>query len=156
MAVRESLEFLDSQFQSPVIKVKTNLATSLPAILGNSTQLEQIIINLLNNAIQALNAVDKPNKQITIITRSEKNQDLLIISDNGAGISKELKGKIFNPFFTTKFAGEGMGLGLSIVHSIVTSYGGQIRVKDNKLTEGVTFWLGFPVALSKRKGDLFL
>jgi C4-dicarboxylate-specific signal transduction histidine kinase len=76
----------------------------------------------------------------------------LEISDNGPGISKKHSNKIFEPFFTTKPAGEGMGLGLSIVHSIVTSYGGQIQVKSNKPTGGATFRVEFPAA-DKQRGE---
>lgn len=154
LAVEESLLLIGSQFLSNEIKVKTDLAADLSPVLGNSTQLEQIMINLLVNAMQALNTVDRPDKQITIETGITKDLVFLAISDNGAGISKELKSKIFNPFFTTKFAGEGMGLGLSIVHSIVTSFGGQIKVKDNKPTGGVTFRIEFPVVTSKLKGAI--
>ncbi|MBC8014262.1 MAG: PAS domain S-box protein [Sporomusaceae bacterium] len=154
--VEESLLLIDSQLLSHGIKVKTDLAVHLPPISGNSTQLEQVIINLLVNAMQALDKADKPDKQITIITGVEKGKVFLSISDNGVGISKEVKNKIFDPFFTTKFAGEGMGLGLSIVHSIVTSFGAQIKVKDNKPAAGVTFRIGFPDAISKGKGELFL
>ena len=156
LAIEESLLLMDSQLLSRDIKVKTDLAAALPPISGNSTQLEQVIINLLVNAMQALTKTDKPDKQITITTGVEKGDIFLSISDNGVGISKEIKSKIFDPFFTTKFAGEGMGLGLSIVHSIVTSFGAQIKVKDNKPAAGVTFRIGFPSAISKGKGENFL
>lgn len=155
-AVEESLLLIDSQLLSRGIKVKTDLAVNLPPISGNGTQLEQVIFNLLVNAMQALDKTNRPDKQITIITGVDKGKIFLSISDNGVGISKELKNRIFDPFFTTKFAGEGMGLGLSIVHSIVTSFGAQIKVKDNKPAAGVTFRIGFPNAISKEKGELFL
>jgi PAS domain S-box-containing protein len=151
VAVAESLSLIRSQLLSHNIEVTTALAANLPLVSGSAIQLEQIVINLLVNAMQTLNTIDKSDKQITIVTGRDKNQVFLTIRDNGAGISEELKRKIFDPFFTTKFAGEGMGLGLSIVHSIVTSYGGQIRVKDNKLTEGVTFQIEFPIVNRAKK-----
>ncbi len=152
LAVEESLLLLGSQLQSHNIEVKTDLASGMPPVLGNGTQLEQIIINLLVNAMHALDTVDKPDKQINILTGWKKGQVFLGVSDNGPGISKKIKGKIFDPFFTTKSVGEGMGLGLSVVHSIITSYGGKISVNDNK-PAGVTFWIEFPILVDKQKGE---
>ena len=146
-AVEESLLLVGSQLISHDIIVKTQLQSDLPDIMGNSTQLEQVIINLVVNAMQSLGSVDKSGKQIIIVTGSEKNKVLLSISDNGVGISKEMQNKIFDPFFTTKFAGEGMGLGLSIVHAIITSYDGRIKVQDNKSSGGVSFAIEFPTAV---------
>ncbi|HML87970.1 MAG TPA: PAS domain S-box protein [Methylomusa anaerophila] len=153
LAVEESLSLLGAQLKSHNIEVKTVLAAELPLVAGNSTQLEQIIINLLVNAMHALDTVDKPDKQITIATGRKKGRVFLEVGDNGPGISGKIKSKIFDPFFTTKPAGEGMGLGLSVVHSIVTSYGGQIKVNDNRTTGGVTFRIEFPAAIEKQKGE---
>jgi C4-dicarboxylate-specific signal transduction histidine kinase len=102
--------------------------------------------------MHALDTVDKPGKQIKIVTGCKKAQAFLEVSDNGPGISEKIRSKIFDPFFTTKSAGKGMGLGLSVVHSIVTSYGGQIRVHDHKPAGGVTFRIAFPVSMEKQKG----
>ena len=151
-AVEDSLLLFNSQFAIRGIKVVKDLTADLPMILGGKTQLEQVVINLLTNAIQALGSVERPDKRIVITTGKVKGAVYLTISDNGAGISKELKSRIFDPFFTTKSAGEGMGLGLSIVHTIVTACGGQIRVEDNK-PSGVTFKMEFPAVAGKRKGD---
>lgn len=152
LAVEESLVLLGSQILSHNIEVKTDLAAELPSILGNRTQLEQIVINLLVNAMHALDRVNKPGKQISIETGWKKGQTFLTVRDNGPGISRKIKSQIFDPFFTTKAMGEGMGLGLSVVHSIVTSYGGQIRVSDNKPAGGATFRITFPVAMDKQEG----
>jgi len=155
-AVEQSLILVGPQLTSHGILVTTQLRHDLPAVLGNSTQLEQIIINLLVNAMQSLVTTSKNDKQIIIITGLTKNQVFLTISDNGTGISKELQNKIFDPFFTTKFAGEGTGLGLSIVHAIVTSYGGRIKVQDDKSSGGVSFLIEFPVAVREQKGEKLL
>lgn len=156
-AVEQSLLLVGSQLSTHDITVKTQLEADLPAIIGNGTQLEQIIINLLVNAMQSLDTVEKMNKQIVIVTGLEKNYVFLNISDNGAGISRELQHKIFDPFVTTKFAGEGMGLGLSIVHAIVISYGGRIKVQDDKSSGGVSFLIEFPaVAVKEEKGEELL
>lgn len=155
-AVEESLLLIGPQLASHDIAVTTQLQHDLPKILGNSTQLEQIIINLLVNAMHSLISTEKNGKQIIIKTELENNQVLLNISDNGAGISQELQNKIFDPFFTTKFAGEGTGLGLSIVHAIVTSYGGRIKVQDDKSSGGVSFIIELPPAAREQKGEELL
>lgn len=152
-AVEESLSLVGAQLAAHRIAVRTALAAGLPAVLANSTQLEEVVINLLINAMQSLDTVDREDKQITVSTELYKGSLVLEISDNGAGISRKAKNKIFEPFFTTKPAGEGMGLGLSIVHSIVTSYGGQISVKTTKQGEGATFKVEFPLPVSREKGE---
>jgi PAS domain S-box-containing protein len=152
-AVRESLTLIGAQLSTHGIEVKTDLAADLPPIFGNSTQLEQIVINLVVNAMQALDTVNKGGKEISIVTGWKKGNVFLAVSDNGPGISKEIKDKIFNPFFTTKSAGGGMGLGLSIVQSIVSCHGGEIKLRDGKARGGATFQIDFPVGADKnRKG----
>lgn len=156
-AVEQSLLLIGSQLATHDITVEIQLGANLPMIIGNCTQLEQIIINLLVNAMQSLDTVKKDNKEIIIVTGSQGNQVFLNISDNGAGISKELQNKIFDPFVTTKFAGEGMGLGLSIVHAIVISYGGRIKVQDDQSSGGISFLIEFPaVAVRAKKGEELL
>ena len=152
LSVEESLVMIGSQLQSHNIDVKLSLFANLPLILGNCTQLEQIIINILINAMYSLDTVEKPDKQIRVVTGCRNGQVFLEVSDNGPGISENIKNKIFDAFFTTRLAGKGMGLGLSVVHSIVTSYGGQIKVNNNKQAGGVTFQIEFPVATDKQKG----
>ena len=151
LAVEQSLELIGSQLSAHNIEVKTDLAANLPPILANSTQLEQIIVNFAVNAMQSLDKVDKPDKRINIVTGWNKGQEFLVFSDNGPGIIKAIKNKIFDPFFTTKSAGEGMGIGLSIIHTIVTSHGGKISVSD-KPSGGAVFRVEFPVTIAKQKG----
>jgi PAS domain S-box-containing protein len=150
IAVEETLLLLGAQLTSHNIKVETELAAGLPPVFGKRNQLEQIVINLLVNAMHALDTVGGDDKKISIFTEWKKGHVFLGVSDNGPGIKKDIITKIFDPFFTTKTVGEGMGLGLSIVHSIVTSYGGEIKVRDNKPATGVTFRVEFPVALDKK------
>ena len=153
MAVQESLLLLGAQILSHNISIKTELDAQLPPVSGSSIQLEQVVINLLINAIHALDTVDKSDKTIIIATGQRNRMAFLTVTDNGPGISKAIKDKIFDPFFTTKTAGLGMGLGLSIVNSIVNSYGGRVKVKDNNPGKGATFRIDFPVAIEKPKVD---
>lgn len=151
-AVEASLSLLGTQLLAHNISVRTELAPGMPAVAGNGIQLEQIVINLLVNAMNALDTVEKPGKEISVVTGRQKDRVFLTIGDNGPGISKAIRNRIFEPFFTTKPTGAGMGLGLSVVHSIVTAYGGQIKVVDNKPTAGVTFRVELPVAPGQLEG----
>lgn len=142
-AVEGALDMLGGQLSSLGIQVKkSNPGTILP-VRGEKYRLEEVVINLLVNAMQALDAIDKEDKEILIATSVEKNV-ILEISDNATGVCEEFRDKIFEPFFTTKEVGDGMGLGLSIVHSIVTSFNGQVSVMTNE-KGGATFRVELPV-----------
>lgn len=142
-AVEDALGMLGSQLKSHGIQVGKDLAATPPPVLGQPGRLEEVVVNLLVNAMQALDATDKPEKEILCATRTENGAVVMEISDNGAGISEEIKEKIFEPFFTTKGTGEGMGLGLSIAHSIVTAFNGQICAGTNA-RGGAAFVVRFP------------
>jgi PAS domain S-box-containing protein len=152
-AVGEALSLIGAQLAAHGIAVKTRLAARVPAILANETQLEEVVINLLVNAMQSLDTVDRPGKSIAIASGWQKGEVYLEIRDNGPGISSQIKSKVFEPFFTTKPAGEGMGLGLSIVHSIVGSYGGRIIIKGARRDRGAAFRITFPACAGKREGE---
>jgi|GEM_PF-3149233 len=142
--VIKALSLIGTQLSSHGIAVKKDLQKELPLIKGDPIRLEEVVINLLINAMQALDEVEKNDKQIRCATRVVGNTVVLEISDNGPGIKKDIKDKIFEPFFTTKELAEGMGLGLYIVHSIVTSHKGRITVKNDK-KGGARFLLEFPL-----------
>lgn len=142
-AVEGSLSLLSSQMASHGIRLVKELQEELPYISGQPTRLEEVLINLVVNAIQSLDEVPQGDKEITCATWLEKERVILEVSDNGQGIGEENKHRIFDPFFTTKPVGVGMGLGLSIVHSIVSSMGGQINCIDNE-SGGATFRAEFP------------
>jgi two-component system, NtrC family, sensor kinase len=107
--------------------VKTELQDSLPTILGDESQLKQVIINLLTNAFDATEA----GGVILIKTQTDKDCGvMLIIEDNGCGIPLEMQDKLFEPFFTTKPVGKGIGIGLSTCYSIVNTHRGEISVSS--------------------------
>ncbi len=123
----------------------------LPLIECYHSQLNQVFMSILSNAIDALEAGDKPDKKITITTQivSKLNDWVRIaIADNGVGISEEIKSKIFDPFFTTKPIGKGTGLGLAISYQIVVKvHQGQILIQTPP-QGGVEFIIEFPIYLS--------
>lgn len=124
-AVSDGLEMLDHQLRSHGVEMKVFLEAGLPLVSGNITQLEEVVINLVTNARQSLDLTEKSDKWIEVRTEVVDEDVVLSIADNGAGFSEDAKKNMFRPFFTTKT--EGLGLGLSIVHSIVTGFSGHIE-----------------------------
>lgn len=122
------------------LSVLTDLQENLPAILGDESQLKQVIINLLTNAFDATDA----GGRILIRTRLEdSNRVTLVIEDNGCGIPLEMQDKLFEPFFTTKPVGKGIGIGLSTCYSIVSNHGGDISV-TSAVGKGSSFKVALP------------
>lgn len=138
----ESIEFLKNEARYRNIEIQANYAPELPLTTTDPAQLQQVFLNILNNAIDAIGK----NGEIIINTKHiAKNNELSIeISDNGPGISKELLNKIFDPFFTTKEVGKGTGLGLSIAYGITEKLGGRMMVASEE-GKGTTFSIYLPV-----------
>jgi C4-dicarboxylate-specific signal transduction histidine kinase len=115
---------LRNEFTRNRVSLRTELASDLPRVPGDPVQLQQVLINLITNAIEATSS--STNGRRTILIRSAKNPDgvLVQVQDSGPGIEPGLAGRIFEPFFTTK--AEGIGMGLSISHSIIESHGGRL------------------------------
>lgn len=124
------------------VKITTHFDPDLPMIEGSVSELQQVVMNLINNALDAM----EKNKggELTITTRKQGRQVIVDIQDNGIGIPEANLNRIFDPFFTTKPVGKGTGLGLSICYGIVQKMGGDIRV-SSKVNEGTTFSLVFPL-----------
>lgn len=120
---------------------------SAPLVHANEGRLEQVVLNLLLNAAQALPPGRTATNEIRVVVRVDaEGRAVLEVSDNGDGIAPEVLSRIFDPFFTTKPPGVGTGLGLSICHGIVTSLGGQITVHSMP-SEGTTFRVVMPTTL---------
>jgi len=123
------------------ISVQTNLDEELPPISGSQTEIQQVILNLINNALYAL---EKSGGTIHISTQPEDEHVLLVVEDDGPGIPEANLERIFDPFFTTKPVGKGSGLGLSICFGIVKRMGGKIDV-DSQIDKGTRFEIRFPL-----------
>jgi polar amino acid transport system substrate-binding protein len=128
-------------------RVEQSLEEALPALKGSLIQLEQVVVNTLINAAEAVE--DRPEACIRIVTRLENGgrQVCLSISDNGPGMTDEVKDRLFDPFFTTKQRIGGTGLGMSITYGIIKEHGGSIEV-DSLPGQGTTFQYILPVARS--------
>jgi PAS domain S-box-containing protein len=129
-----------------------DLEPELPLVSADPDQAQQLIINLMNNALQAM-AGSTPAGRLKISTRCVEERIHLLVEDNGPGVPPQLLNKIFEPFFTTKEVGAGTGLGLSIAHSIMSEHKGRLYYQASALG-GAGFVLEFPVALpgSSRPG----
>ena len=111
------------------IAVELEMPDEPLVVRGNRLQLEQVLVNLLSNARDAVS--EAANKRITIRLVTDERCITIVVADTGAGIPSELISKIFDPFFTTKPAGVGTGLGLSISHGIIKEHRGSISVESN-------------------------
>jgi len=138
----QTRSFLENEANFRGITFIRNYQNDLPRIESDTSQLQQVFLNILDNAIDA---IDK-NGSITIATRhhSESGEVDIAIADTGKGIPKETVEKIFDPFFTTKKVGEGTGLGLTISYSIIEKLGGRIHVESEE-GRGTTFHITLPV-----------
>ena len=125
------------------IEVGTDLDAALPAIMADRGQMDQVLLNLVVNAEQAL--AGRPEPRITLRTQSGERGVSVYVVDNGSGIAPEALERIFDPFYTTKAPGEGTGLGLALVHGMVTDHGGRVHV-ESVPGEGTTFRIDFPAA----------
>jgi two-component system NtrC family sensor kinase len=140
--VHRCVELISHQAFFHNIKVVQQLDPSLPQIVGDPGQLQQVITNLLLNAADAMNG----QGQITIATQPAPQGDgiIMTVTDSGCGISPEIRDKIFEPFFTTKPPGKGTGLGLSIVYGVIQRHGGTITA-DSPPGGGTTFTIRLPL-----------
>jgi C4-dicarboxylate-specific signal transduction histidine kinase len=143
-AIHRALSLTGEQLRQRAIDVELDLPADEVHVLGNPIQLEQVFINLLTNARDALSE-DVPERAIRISARTDGDRVNVTFSDTGPGIPKGLEQRIFDPFFTTKEVGAGTGLGLSITYGIVKEHGGQISVVPGQET-GARFEIELPAA----------
>src|SRR5438270_2159118 len=140
--IDRALSLMQEQLRLREIEVTVNLGPDEPVVLGNPIQLEQIFMNLLTNARDAM--ADSPRKQIRISGSVGAAAVEVAFADTGHGVSPGLERRIFDPFFTTKEVGKGTGLGLSITYGIVKEHGGTISVVSHP-NEGATFIIRLPL-----------
>jgi C4-dicarboxylate-specific signal transduction histidine kinase len=141
--IERALSLLQEQLRLHDIEVYLDLPAEDPVIMGNPIQLEQVCINMLTNARDALAGAHRKIISITCTIR----QDVVVLTfhDTGPGIPPGLEQRIFDPFFTTKEVGKGTGLGLSITYGIIQDHKGTISVQNN-LSDGATFLIELPLA----------
>ncbi len=136
--IREMIVLLRSETTRYSVSVLSDLGTDLPQVMGDRVQLQQVLMNLIINSIDAMKGVDA-KRELTIKSKRTENEELMVsLSDTGVGLPPQQADQIFNAFFTTKSHGTGMGLRIS--RSIVESHGGRLWATDN-LPRGASFHL---------------
>jgi two-component system NtrC family sensor kinase len=142
--LRQTIKLRSYDFASHGVEVTENFEDQLAPALGDAQQLQQVFLNILNNAYDA---VQESGQRGHIVISTKRSGDSLevTIGDNGTGIADPQR--IFDPFYTTKQVGKGTGLGLSICYGIVRAHGGEIQCWNNDGSSGSTFLVRVPVAI---------
>jgi signal transduction histidine kinase len=141
--VENVLDLRAYQLRLDNIRVETELAPNLPRTLGVYHQIQQVLLNIINNANQAMLEV-RGERLLKLTTEVDNSRILIRVSDTGPGIAPMALAKVFEPFFTTKAAGKGTGLGLSLSQGLVKDHGGEIRV-ESLVGKGTTFTVEIPI-----------
>jgi two-component system NtrC family sensor kinase len=141
--VEAVIEILIYELRTNNIRVEKELSPHLPRLLLDPHQIQQVFLNIVNNARQAIEA-HRPGGLIRIATSAAGQRVRIVFQDDGPGISEENLAKIFNPFFTTKAVGKGTGLGLSLSYGIIQEHGGSITA-ESQLGRGTTFLIELPI-----------
>jgi signal transduction histidine kinase len=140
---REVLGLLQHDLESSQVAVATEYRVNLPPVRADRIQLQQIVLNLVKNAIEAMSSVPSGSRHVRVVTRLKGNSTVLLsVQDSGHGITAEDQGRIFDPFFTTKPT--GMGLGLAICRTVAQDHGGNLRLIETS-SHGSIFEIELPI-----------
>jgi two-component system, NtrC family, sensor kinase len=148
ICIKEVMDLMERRAQVSGVEFAVAFEPGLPALLSNPSELQQVFMNLINNAIAAHEGI--PSGFVHVTTRLNEAGDGIevVVRDSGCGISAEHLNRIFDPFFTTKPVGQGTGLGLSISYSVIKELGGHVRVRS-VLGEGTEFTVVLPLRSPK-------
>jgi signal transduction histidine kinase len=140
-AIREVIALTQNELQRSAVTLRTRLSSEVPLVPADRTQLQQVILNLIVNAVEAMNEVRDRPRELTVSSGSESNDVFVEVRDSGPGVDPANLDRLFNSFFTTK--SEGMGMGLSISRSIIEAHGGRLWAMPNE-PHGVVFRFTVP------------
>jgi C4-dicarboxylate-specific signal transduction histidine kinase len=142
--IEEAMLFLRHELQRNEVATSSRLGVDLPAILGDRVQLQQVIVNLAVNSIQAMSQANSHSREIRVMTAATPDCGNITIEvdDTGPGIAAEVLPRLFESFFTTKST--GMGMGLPICRTIIEAHGGQITVGNRDHGQGARFTISLP------------
>jgi C4-dicarboxylate-specific signal transduction histidine kinase len=142
--IRETIILLGNEASKNSVSIRTDLDPELPKVMADSVQVQQVMMNLIMNSIDAMKNVDE-ERELVICSQWRENGLLMIsVSDTGVGLPPQETDKIFDPFFTTK--PHGIGMGLRISRSIVESHGGRLWAADNS-PRGASFYFSLPIPI---------
>lgn len=158
--LRDILKFLDAQLKLSDVAVELALDENITPVMAHNVRLEQVFLNIIQNALQAMGKTDRPVLKIRTAMEEipdpekfeSRNYVVVSITDNGEGMPEDVKARVFDPFFTTREVGAGMGLGLSIVDRIIREHAGYIKVESSP-GEGSCFTVYLPPSGEKKKDD---
>ncbi len=140
--IKSAIKLLQIEFREPQPDINLELSEALPQIFADRTLIEQVLINLVKNALEAMEALEKSKRNLTLQTELLKGSEIMVsVQDSGPGLSDYEFSKIFEAFYTTK--PDGMGMGLAITRSVIDAHGGELKVMPNSLG-GTTFNFTLP------------
>ena len=145
---REVITLVKSDAEKRQVRLAVDIPLTLPPVHGDRVQLQQVLINLLLNALDALDSNHRAKPQVTVAAKTADAAVEIAVSDNGSGIAEDQLGHVFEPFFSTKH--DGLGMGLAISRTIIEAHGGQLWAETNGVG-GATFTLSLPIA---KDGDI--
>jgi two-component system NtrC family sensor kinase len=144
--INQTIDILENFARANTIDIQTDLMDSVPIIAGDQAQLQQVILNLISNAIDAIGK----DGTVSVKSRSDDSKIRVIITDTGPGIPENMQKKIFDPFFTTKSSGKGTGLGLWISYNIIEKLGGSLSLRS-QAGQGAEFTITLPIVRPEKK-----
>jgi signal transduction histidine kinase len=150
-AIREIVELARGELTKHRITVRTALDERVELLEGDRVQLQQVILNLVMNAVEAMKVTSEGAREVNISTQAQPRVALVTVQDSGPGFAPEALDRVFDPFYTTKSA--GLGLGLSICRSIIETHGGRLSAKPNPV-RGATFEFSLPLRPDSSDGQV--
>jgi signal transduction histidine kinase len=141
--IDETIHLLENQFTKSNISIEKALQKECCIVMGDANGLQQVFINLFNNAGDAM--PEGGRIKVETVLNENGTEVQITIADTGCGIAKKNLNKIFDPFFTTKEPGKGTGLGLSISYGIIREHNGTIQAAESEFSKGATFRITLPV-----------
>jgi signal transduction histidine kinase len=144
-AIEEVIEMVRAPIDKNKVSVRTRLAAGLTSVWGDRVQLQQVVMNLILNSVEAMSAVEEGARELLISTKQGQTSDISVaVQDSGPGIDPEHLERVFAPFYTTKPG--GIGMGLSICRSIIAAHGGRLWAEANR-PRGTIFQFTLPAGL---------
>jgi signal transduction histidine kinase len=142
-AIQEVIEMVRAPIEKNSVSVRTRLAAGVTSVCGDRVQLQQVVLNLILNAVEAMGSVEERQRMLSVVTEQRAADVLIAVHDSGPGIDPEHLQRVFEPFYTTKES--GIGMGLSICRSIIDAHGGRLWA-DADQPRGTVFQFTLPAA----------